>query len=339
MKPTDYSYHLTNYLGKYLPGILGLSANTISSYRDMFTLMITFYETVIGIKPAKITLKDFTQHRMERFLEWLERQRGNSIATRNVRLAAIHAYAKYLTRVNPDVMHEMLKIQSIPFKKCHKRTPEYISIEAMKLFLSLPDVCTKNGIRDSTLLSILYDSGCRVQELCDLTVSDIRLPKPATVKIAGKGNKTRIIPIMESMSKLLKQYLKEFGLMVPEKIGLPLFLNRRGEKLTRKGIAYILKKYFIQARKTDPGLFPQKLSPHCLRHSKSMHLLQSGVDLIYIRDMLGHADIKTTEIYARIDSEMKRKTLEKIMNITPTTKEPVWQSNKDLLAWLNSLGH
>jgi site-specific recombinase XerD len=217
MKPTDYSYHLTNYLGKYLPGILGLRTNTISSYRDMFTLMITFYETVIGIKPEKIMLKDFTQHRMENFLKWLEQRRGNAISTRNVRLAAIHAYAKYLARVHPDVMHEMLKIQSIPFKKCHKRVPEYISIEAMTLLLSLPDVRIKNGRRDATLLSIMYDSGCRVQELCDLTVSDIRLQKPATVKVTGKGNKTRIIPIMDSMAKLLKQYLKEFELMVPEK--------------------------------------------------------------------------------------------------------------------------
>ncbi len=127
--------------------------------------------------------------------------------------------------------------------------------------------------------------------------------------------------------------------MVPEKSGLSLFLNRSGKKLTRKGVAYILQKYFIQAQETEPGLFPEKMSPHYCRHSKSMHLLQSGVDLIYIRDMLGHVDVKTTEIYARIDSEMKRKTLEKGMNITPVDKEPVWQTNKDLLVWLNGLGH
>ncbi len=338
MKSTDFSYHLTNYLGKYLPGILGLSPNTISSYRDMFTLMISFYETVVGIKPEKITLKKFTQHQMEKFLEWLEQQRGNAISTRNVRLAAIHAYAKYLARVKPDIMHEMLKIQSIPFKKCHRMAPKYICIKAMTLLLSLPDVRVKNGLRDATLLSIMYDSGCRVQELCDLTVSDIRIEKPATLKITGKGNKTRIIPIMDSMVKLLKQYLSKFELIFPEKSGLPLFLNRSGEKLTRKGVTYIFHKYFVQARETNSGLFPQKMSPHCCRHSKSMHLLQSGVDLIYIRDILGHVDVKTTEIYARIDSEMKRKALEKGMNIAPADKEPVWQTDQNLLAWLNSLG-
>lgn len=338
MKPTDFSYHLTNYLGKYLPGILGLSVNTISSYRDMFTLMITFYETVIGIKPEKIMIKDFTQPRMERFLEWLEKKRGNVTSTRNVRLAAIHAYAKYLARVNPDYMHEMLKIQSIPFKKCQKKSPEYISIEAMTLLLSLPDVRTKNGRRNATLLSIMYDSGCRVQELCDLTVSDIRTQKPATIKVDGKANKIRIIPIMDPMAKLLKQYLKDFELMAPEKSSLPLFSNRSGKKLTRKGVTYILQKYFLQAQKLKPGLFPAKISPHCFRHSKSMHLLQSGIDLIYIRDLLGHVDVKTTEIYARIDSEMKRKALEKSTNITPVDNIPVWQTDKKLLAWLNSLG-
>ncbi len=338
MKPTDFSYHLTNYLAKYLPGILGLSVNTISSYRDMFTLMITFYETVVAIKPEKITLTDFTELRMVRFLEWLEKQRGNSTSTRNVRLAAIHAFAKYLAKVYPDCIYEMLKIQSIPFKKCQKKSPEFISMEAMTLLLSLPDIGTKNGRRNATLLSTMYDSGCRVQELCDLTVADIRLEKPATIKVTGKANKTRIIPVMDSMAKLLKQYLKEFGLLSPEKSSLPLFSNSSGKKLTRKGVAYILERYFSQAQKTNPGLFPKKISPHCLRHSKSMHLLQSGVDLIYIRDLLGHVDVKTTEIYARIDSEMKRKALEKSMNITPAIQEPIWQSDKKLLAWLNSLG-
>ncbi|MBT4484629.1 MAG: tyrosine-type recombinase/integrase [Desulfobacterales bacterium] len=339
MKPTDYAYHLTNYLGKYLPGILGLSTNTISSYRDMFKLMITFYETVIGIKPEKLTLKELTRQRMEKFLEWLEQHRGNSISTRNVRLAAVHAYAKYLARVNPDVIHEMMKLQSIPFKKSGKKIPEFISIKAMTLLLALPDVCSKNGIRDATLLSIMYDSGCRVQELCDLTVSDIRLQNPATVKVTGKGNRTRIIPIMDSMAKLLKQYLSEFAFLSPEKNALPLFSNRSGNKLTRKGVTYILQKYFAQAQEKNPGLFPKNISPHCLRHSKSMHLLQSGVDLIYIRDILGHVDVKTTEIYARIDSEMKRQSLEKSKKITPTVKEPVWQTNKELLAWLNNLGN
>lgn len=338
MKPTDFSYHLANYLAKYLPGMAGLSSNTISSYRDMFTLLIIFFEFVPGIPPEKLKLKDFNQENIENFLGWLETERKNSVSTRNVRLAAIHAYARYVGRVCPEMMHEMQKIQSIPFKKGNKGTLEYISIEAMTLLLSLPDTHTKDGRRDSVMLSLMYDTGCRVQELCDIKVSDVRIQKPSTVKVTGKGNKTRIIPIMNSMSKLLEKYIHAKGFQQSEKSSYPLFTNQSGEKLTRKGVAYILNKYFIMAQKIDPGIYPEKISPHCFRHSKSMHLLQSGVNLIYIRDLLGHVDIKTTEVYARIDSEMKRKALERSQNITPSEKEPEWQANKELLEWLRSLG-
>jgi len=338
MKPTDFSYHLANYLAKYLPGMAGLSINTISSYRDMFTLLIKFYENVQSIPPENLNLKDFNQENIETFLGWLEKERNNSVPTRNVRLAAIHAYAKYVGRVCPELMHEMQKIQSIPFKKGPKGNLEYISIEAMTMLLSLPDTRTKDGKRDSVMLSLMYDTGCRVQELCDLKVSDVRIQKPSTVKVTGKGNKTRIIPIMNAMSKLLENYMQVKGFHQREKSCYPLFTNRSGEKLTRKGVAYILNKYFLMAKEIDPSIYPEKLSPHCTRHSKSMHLLQSGVNLIYIRDLLGHTDIKTTEVYARIDSEMKRKALEQSQNITPSEKEPEWQANKELLEWLRSLG-
>lgn len=338
MKPTDFSYHLKNYLAKYLPGMAGLSTNTISSYRDMFTLLIIFFESVTGITPKRLVLKDFNQKNIENFLGWLETERKNLISTRNIRLAAIHAYARYVGRVCPEMMHEMQKIQSIPLKKENKTILKYISIEAMTLLLSLPGAHAKAGRRDSVMLSLMYDTGCRVQELCDLRASDVRIQKPSTVKVTGKGNKERIIPIMDPMAKLMEKYIKEKGLRQQEKLSYPLFVNRSGQKLTRKGVAYILNKYFIMAREIDPAVYPEKISPHCLRHSKSMHLLQSGVNLIYIRDLLGHVDIKTTEVYARIDSEMKRKALEQSHNITPSEKEPEWQSNKELLEWLISLG-
>lgn len=338
MKPTDFSYHLSNYLAKYLPGMAGLSTNTISSYRDMFTLLVIFFESVPGIPPEKLMLKDYNQENIENFLGWLETERENSVSTRNVRLAAIHAYARYVGRVCPEMMYEMQKIQSIPLKKGIKGTLEYISIEAMTLLLSLPNTHTKDGRRDSVMLSLMYDSGCRVQELCDMVVSDVRIQKPSTVKVTGKGNKSRIIPIMDSMSEILEKYLQKKGFQQSEKSDRSLFANQSGKKLTRKGVAYILNKYFIMAREIDPRLYPEKISPHCFRHSKSMHLLQSGVNLIYIRDLLGHVDLKSTEVYAKIDSEMKRKALERSSNITPSDKEPEWQVNKELLEWLRSLG-
>ena len=211
-------------------------------------------------------------------------------------------------------------------------------LDAMKVLLEKPDKMTKGGRRDRVLLSLLYDSGARVQELADLKVGDIRTASPSTVKLTGKGNKRRIVPLMKPMTELLKQYLKENNLTKPYVLDHPLFSNRSKDKLTRAGIAYIVKKYAGKAIKENPELFPDKLSPHCLRHSKAIHLLQSGVNLVYIRDFLGHVNIQTTEIYARIDGEMKRKALEKSNNNVVSDKLPEWQSNAGLMTWLKNLG-
>jgi site-specific recombinase XerD len=187
-------------------------------------------------------------------------------------------------------------------------------------------------------MCLLYDSGARVQELADLKVGDIRTASPSTVKLTGKGNKSRIVPLMKPMSELLKQYLKENNLTGTHASDYPLFGNRSQKKLTRAGIAYIVKKYAGQAIKEAPELFPDRLSPHCFRHSKAMHLLQSGVNLVYIRDFLGHADIQTTDVYARIDGEMKRKALEKRTNNIVSEKMPEWQCNAELMNWLKNIG-
>lgn len=207
----------------------------------------------------------------------------------------------------------------------------------MKFLLEKPDKRTREGRRDMVLLSLLYESGSRVQELADLKVGDIRTASPSTVKVTGKGEKRRIVPIMKPMSELLKKYLHENDLTEPYTFDYPLFPNRAKGKLTRAGIAYIVKKYANEAIKEAPELFPDKLSPHCFRHSKAVHLLQSGINLVYIRDFLGHADIQTTEIYARIDGEMKRKALEKSHNLLPN-KMPQWQKNAGLMTWLKNLG-
>ncbi|MED4378601.1 site-specific integrase [Schinkia azotoformans] len=338
MKTTDFSYHLSDYLTKYLPGIAGLSMNTIMSYRDMFKLLLEFYETEQKIKPEKIRLIDLKKEIIEDYLNWLEQERNCSISTRNVRLAAIHAFVRYLQRERTEFMFQSQQLLSIPFKKTKKSTIEYLTLDAIKLLLNLPDKKTALGRRDTVLLSLLYDTGARVQEICDLTVSDIRIESPSIVKISGKGNKIRIVPIMAPMSNLLKQYIKENGLNNPLASNYPLFFNRSKGKLTREGIAYIVKKYVNLARNKSPELFPNKVSPHCFRHSKAMHLLQAGVNLVYIRDLLGHVDIKTTEIYARIDGEMKRRALEKGNNDVIANKLPEWQRNKELMNWLKGLG-
>ena len=337
MKPTDFAYYLTNFLSKYLPGIIGLSPNTIMSYRDTFKVFLEFCSENKKIKPEKFSLDNLNRMLVEEFLEWLEKNRKCIISTRNVRLSAFHSFCRYLQTEFPDYIHWAQQILSIPMKRTKKISVEYISLDAMKLLLERPDKLTKEGRRDMVLLSLLYDSGARVQELADIKVGDIRTSFPSTVKLTGKGNKTRIVPLMKPMADLLKQYLKENNLTEPHTFDYPLFSNRSKGKLTRAGIAYIVNKYASEAIKLAPKLFPIKLSPHCFRHSKAVHLLQSGVNLVYIRDFLGHVDIQTTEIYARIDGEMKRKALEKSYSNIVSEKMPAWQTNAELMVWLNNL--
>jgi integrase/recombinase XerD len=180
----------------------------------------------------------------------------------------------------------------------------------------------------------MYDSGARVQEIIDLTPSMLRLNKPSTIKIIGKGGKARIVPLLDAQTDHLKNYLKEYKLNEPSANLYPLFFNSRKEKLTRAGVGHIVQKYAGAARKANKMLIPEKLSPHCLRHSKAMHLLQAGVNLVYIRDILGHVSIQTTEIYARADSKQKRKALEKAyVNVNPN-EEAKCTKDENLITWL-----
>lgn len=338
MKPTDFAYSLTSYLSKYLPGEVGASSNTIQSYRDTFSILIKYCASEKNIPAEKLTLSQLDRKMFEDFLSWLEDERKCSISTRNQRLAAIHAFFKYLQFERPQALYQHQQILAIPMKKARKKSINYLTLDAIKNLLDMPDRTTKGGRRDLVLLSLIYDSGSRVQEIADMRVADVRLHSPATVKITGKGNKTRIVPIMEPMAKLLEQYLKDNRLYLPHCNEYPLFRNSVGNKLTRSGIAYILKKYFNGAKELFPECFPDTISPHVLRHSKAMHLLQSGVNLIYIRDLLGHVNVQTTEIYAKADSSMKRKALEEAYADVISDELPEWQRNADLLEWLQNLG-
>jgi len=338
MKPTDFAYSLTFYLSKYLPGEVGASSNTIQSYRDTFSILIKYCASEEHIAVEKLTLQHLDMRLIGSFLNWLEEERECSVSTRNQRLAALHAFFKYLQLEKPHSLHQYQQLLAMPMKKFRKKSVSYLTLDAIKNLLDMPDRNTRGGRRDLVLLSLIYDSGARVQEIADVRVADVRLQSPATVRLTGKGNKSRIVPLMEPMAKLIRQYLKENNLGPLHCNEYPLFRNRRGDKLTRSGIAYVLKKHFTEAKRLFPECFSGTISPHILRHSKAMHLLQSGVNLVYIRDLLGHVSIQTTEIYAKADSSMKRKALEKAYADVVSESLPEWQQNADLLEWLQSLG-
>lgn len=206
-----------------------------------------------------------------------------------------------------------------------------------KRVVDQPDRSTMHSRRDAVLLSLLYDTGARVQELVDLKVCDVNLNDTVTVILTGKGGKSRIVPVMASTGELLRQYIEGSGLSHPSKSRNPLFTNRGKQPLTRAGVTYILKKYASRAQALGVKDISEEITPHWLRHSKAMHLLQSGVNLVYIRDLLGHSDISTTEIYARADETMKRKALLEAYESPSEDKLPEWKTDKNLLDWLKSL--
>jgi site-specific recombinase XerD len=339
MKTTDFSDFLSRYLGLYLPAQSGAGINTLRSYRDTFSLFLRYFRDKEKLPPQKLTLDKITHHEVEQFLLWLENERGCLATTRNNRLAAIHAFYRYLQFEAPEYLNRCQEILSIPYKKTQKKVMSYLSLDMVKSLLELPDSSTKLGRRDMTLLSLLYDTGARVQELCDLRFEDVRLSNPVVIRLTGKGNKSRLVPIMKPTEKLLRQYMAEHDPNYSAHGGYPLFCNRDGKKLTRAGVTYILDKYASELSTSGSVSFPEKVSPHCLRHSKAMHLLQSGVNLVYIRDLLGHADVSTTEVYARADEHFKREALEKAYpSPSPATIETSWHKDSDLLDWLKNLG-
>ena len=212
---------------------------------------------------------------------------------------------------------------------------QHLATEQVTFLLKQPDMQTPSGRRDVTLLSLLYDTGARVQEICDLRVRDVRLEHPALVTLTGKGRKTRHVPLLTNTANLLKAYMLENNMFQNGKQDMPLFHNQRRNALTRRGISHILKKYTVNQQNADTP--PKTVTPHMLRHSKAMHLLKAGVNIVYIRDILGHASIQTTEMYARVDMETKRKVLENAYpSITPENL-PEWNKDKNLLDFLKNL--
>ncbi len=334
MKPTDFSRYISDFISRYLPNEKGASPNTIAAYRDTFVLLLEFAQKEKNLKIEKLTLDKVKKETVIEFLDWIQKERKCSGSTRNLRLAAIHSFYRYLQYESLDNLHESQKILSIGFKKVKKESITYLTIEGMKLLLAQPDTATSKGRRDLALLSLIYDTGARVQEIIDLDPSRLRLGKPPVIKIVGKGNRARLVPMLDAQIDHLKNYMKEHRLDVPDANMHPLFFNSRKEKLTRAGIDHIVRKYAEKARREDKTVIPDKISTHSLRHSKAMHLLQAGVNLVYIRDILGHVSVQTTEIYARADSKQKRKALEKAyVDINPD-EEPIWAKNENLISWL-----
>ncbi|HJS96298.1 MAG TPA: tyrosine-type recombinase/integrase [Solirubrobacteraceae bacterium] len=332
---TDFAVHLRRFLTDHLAGLRGCSPNTISSYRDTFKLLICYLRDERHIAPERLTLELIDVPVITAFLAWLRTERHNRPSTCNQRLAAISSFYRWLQTQDPARMACCQDILQIPSSKHDQPAIAHLTVEQTRQLLALPDRSTRQGRRDATLLATLYDTAARVQELADLCVRDIRLEDPAIVALTGKGRKTRHVPIDTNTTALLAAYLAERGLDRPGRDDRPVFFNQHRAKLSRGGIAWILHKY--QTQSADPALTDAQLSPHVLRHARAMHLCDAGVPLPYIRDILGHVDLSTTDIYARASTEAKRKALEAVYDQVVSAELPEWNQNPDLLTWLTSL--
>ena len=341
MMKYDLPYYLTSFLGKYLPGEKNASHHTIQSYSFTFQLLLTFFESVKTIMPERLSMADLTCDSVIEFLDWLESVRNCSITTRNQRLAAIHSFVRFVQKQSPENLYEFQRIRNIPDKKCAKTIVPFLTGDEMRILLSMPDPISRKGLRDLVLLALLYDSAARVQEIIDLKIKDLRLDKPAVITLHGKGQKTRHVPVTEKTKILLQSYLHRSSYNAGINAGEEyVFVNQKKQQLSRWGISYIIGKYVDMAKMHDGFDVRFPVTAHVFRHSKSVHLLQSGVNLIYIRDLLGHSDCGTTQIYAKADTETRRKALEAAYaDILPTGELPEWSDDKNLMDFLISFSH
>lgn len=329
-KKITFQLMLQKYFTDYLVNQRGFSDNTIDNYRITFIQFIMYFKTVLNIEPDKIRMEDISVELVNNFLNWLEEARNVCASTRNNRLAGIKSFFKYVSYHYPDYLNQCTLIRSIERKSEEVKTPKYLTIEATKHFFSTFDTQNKKDLRNLCIIMLLYESGARVSELTHIKTYELNLTAPHKLVLHGKGNKARPIPIDSAVISYIKRYIELYNIGENDY----LFMNSRKEKLTRKGIEYILKKCFKKAQSMRPSLYPDSISPHSLRHSKGMHLLENGVNQIYIRDYLGHVSISTTEIYAKANPEVMRKHIEEASKGL-VEKTDYDQKEKDqLLKWL-----
>lgn len=328
----EFQSLLQCFLIDYLPKRRGLSAHTIASYRDAFVLLLKWLDTGEGVAPDKVTMAHLDPDRIGRFSVWLREERHNGVSTSNARIAAIRSFAKFVQAEAPDHIETCRRLLEIPSVKTPATEEvEFLSVRAVQLVAG----ATSANLRDLAIVSLLYDSGARVSELGGLAVGDLTLTRPHTAKVIGKGRKARVIPLSNQVGEMMARYIA--SVRPNTALTDPLFVNRSGNRLGRAGVAYVLQKSVTAAHGTNPKEVPPRSHPHLMRHSKAMHLLDAGVNLIYIRDFLGHESVTTTEIYARASTEAKRRAIKAAeQNIVPHS--PYGKEERaDLHAWLRNL--
>ena len=325
---------IRDYFTDHLPRLRGTSPHTIHSYRDSMVLLLRFLARQRDKPVTGLDLTDLDPPGVLAFLAHLEQERNNGASTRNVRLSAIHAFFHFVAARNPEHLALAQRVLGIPFKRTRQRAIDYMEYEDIDAILKAIDRATLQGSRDYALLATMFNTGGRVQEIADLRACDLQLTKPFQVRLFGKGRKERYCPLWPQTATVLRAFCHQRNLDLRSESHV--FLNHRGQPLTRFGIRHILARCLGLAYERAPNLRKKRLHPHSVRHSTAVALLKSGVDLSTISHLLGHASPTTTNRYAKVDLEMKRKAIAKVKPVPRRSRTP-WSKNHTILDWLESL--
>jgi site-specific recombinase XerD len=324
---------LHDFFHEWLAEQRNASHRTVQAYRDAWRLFLRFAASHQRRSVSSLRLEHLTAVEVLAFLQHLEKDSNASIRTRNCRLAALRSFFSYVAAEEPLAAQQCAEVLRIPFKRAPRRAVCYLDSGEVSAIMAQPDRTTLEGQRDHALLSLLFNTGARIQEALNLRPQDIRMDSPAHVRLMGKGQKERISPMWPETADLVAALLRR----MPRPSDQPVFLNRYGEPLTASGFRFRLRKYVEAASQHVPTLARKRITPHVFRHTTAVHLISAGVDLTVIRSWLGHTQLDTTNHYAQANLETKRKALEKVDPKLRSSKPPRWKRKPDLLAWLDSL--
>jgi len=327
---------LRGFFEDYLAAQRDVSPNTVLAYRDAIKLLLGFAARHSGRQVIRLQLADLGPATVLAFLDYLETERHNCAATRNCRLTAIHRFFAYVADRDPRHAELCRRVPGIPVKKTSSSSLTYLDRDEVKALLAAPSPADRLGLRDRALLALLYNTGARASEAAGLDINDVRLQTPSQVRIFGKGRKERVCPLWQETADAVRAYPGQRD--DSDQPGAPLFLNAHGKRITRFGLGTILQRHVAVAASRQASLASKLVSPHTIRHTTALHLLQAGVELNVIKSWLGHVSITTTSQYVEIDMAMKRKAIERCPPPVPAPDgESRWHARQDIIQWLEDL--
>jgi integrase/recombinase XerD len=320
---------VTTFFQRHLAAEKGISKNTMASYSYTFKFLCRYVSRRVGKPPSALCLEDLGAHVVRDFLEYLERDCGNTPRTRNLRLTAIRSFMKYVEYETPSALDQVRQIRALSNKRTQERLVNHLTRDEMKAFLDAPDPTTRSGVRDQAMLYLGFAAGLRVSELVGLHLDDIELDGPyPSILVRGKARKQRRLPLWKEATRALRAWLALRGCTPTSEV----FLNARGAPLTTSGFSYIVKSYIRVATSQCPSLSQKHVSPHVMRHTCALNTLQATRDIRKVALWLGHSNLKSTEVYLRADPTEKLEAIEKAL--PPELRRGVFQVEDKLIAWL-----